>query len=604
MRTQANTKQGGDGSGNVDALRMIALKLIDPPPTNTRTVFKKESLDELAASIKRRGVLQPILVRQNGARFQIIAGERRFRASKKAGLKEIPANVRNMNDAEALDAQLIENLQREDVHPLDEADGFLRLKETSKIEISDIAQRVAKDQRYIARRLSLTSLIEEAREDFRNELITLAHALEICRLSPEIQSFALAACYERKSVWDQKKQAYTYPPDKEKPARHVRYLQAWIEQNIHLNLSRAPFKLDDIRLREDGLTCIECPERSGFNQTLFHDISEKDTCLNPLCFQNKIQALVQITKSEIETKSGKSAASISPYYNPSEAKDSLGTHQYRVLEKKADLCEFAEQAVYAEGDQIGQVRWICRDKTCKDHLGRADMSHSLSTNGTGGTSHNGDALDSRNKRKQELFDIKVDEEVRKRVMKDAIKTYNWPLERKHLNEVVKEFFRRIPSDIQKTVCEVFGWDEGLATELRYDQSAVLRELSKLDENRIAQFLMLCSFAHYGANQYKQHQVDQKPVVQLSADRGVNHQLIDAQVRFELCAKKYKSAHEAYLTKVMSGGRAKKPVVYETPALALKTESQKADATTKQSVQEPVKPTRSKRKPKKASANKR
>jgi hypothetical protein len=173
-----------------------------------------------------------------------------------------------------------------------------------------------------------------------------------------------------------------------------------------------------------------------------------------------------------------------------------------------------------------------------------------------------------------------------------------------LNEVVKEFFRRIPSDVQKTVCEVFGWDEGLATELRYDQRAVLSELSKLDENRIAQFLMLCSFAHYGANQYKQHQVDQKPVVQLSADRGVNHQLIDAQVRVELCAKKYKSAHEAYLTKVMSGGKAQKPVVYETPALALKTESQKADVTTKQSVQDPVKPTRSKRKPKKASANKR
>ncbi len=82
--------------------------------------------------------------------------------------------------------------------------------------------------------------------------------------------------------------------------------------------------------------------------------SEKDTCLNPFCFQAKTQSLVQIKKAEIETKSGKPAAYISPYYSPNEVKDALGTGDYRVLEKKADRCEFAEQAVYAEGQQIGQ----------------------------------------------------------------------------------------------------------------------------------------------------------------------------------------------------------------------------------------------------------
>jgi hypothetical protein len=75
-------------------------------------------------------------------------------------------------------------------------------------------------------------------------------------------------------------------------------------------------------------------------------------------------------------------------------------------------------------------------------------------------------------------------------------------------------------------------------------------------------MMLCSFAHYGANQYKHNQVDQKPVVQLSKERGVNHTLIDAQVRVELCAKKYKTAHEAYLDTVTQGEAVKKPVVYE------------------------------------------
>jgi hypothetical protein len=353
-----------------------------------------------------------------------------------------------------------------------------------------------------------------------------------------------------------------HQPDKEKPARHVRFLQAWIEQNIHLNLTKAPFKLDDTRLREDGLTCIECPQRSGFNKTLFSDIKNTDTCLNPMCFQAKIQTLVQVRMAEIETKSGKPATYISPYYSPNRAKDSLGKSDYQEIEKKADRCEFAEQAVYAEGDEVGRVIWICREKTCKDYMGRVGASYSSSMNSTDNSSRNGDSPEKRNKRKQEIFDIKVDEIVRKRVMKEALQTYRWPLERAHLNEVSKEFFRRIPSDDQRTISEVFGWSDDLASKIRYDQSAVLREIAKLNDSQLAQFLMLCSFAHYGANQYKHNQVDQKPVVQLSKERGVNHTLIDAQVRVELCAKKYKAAHEAYLDAVTKGEAAKKPVVYE------------------------------------------
>ena len=564
MHRQATTKSQGGGSLGAGDFRMIALTLIDPPPKNTRTTFKKESLAELTRSVKKNGVIQPILVRPVGKRFQVVAGERRFKAANKAGLKEIPASVKNLSDEEALDAQLIENLQREDVHPLEEAEGFLRMKNDSKLDIPEIAQRLAKDQRYVARRLALTDLIEEAREDFRDELITLAHALEICVLSPEIQPYALAACYEKKYVWNQESGTQDQVPDKEKPARHVKFLQSWIEQNIHLNLTKAPFKLDDARLREDGLTCVACPQRSGFNKTLFADIKNTDTCLNPLCFQSKIQTLVQVTMAEVERKSGKPAVYISPYYSPNRAKDSIGKSAYQQIEKKADRCEFAEQAVYAEGEEVGRVIWICREKSCKDHMGRVGASYSSSTASTSGSSRNGDSPEKKNKRKQEIFDIKVDEIVRKRVMKEALQTYKWPLERAHLNEVVKEFFRRIASDDQRTICEVFGWSDDLASKLRYDQPAVLREIAKLDDSQLAQFMMLCSFAHYGANQYKHNQIDQKPVVQLSRERKVNHTLIDAQVRVELCAKKYKAAHQAYLDAVTEGKAAKKPVVFEQP----------------------------------------
>jgi ParB family chromosome partitioning protein len=507
-------------------------------------------------------VLQPILVRPVGAgaaKYRIIAGERRFRAATEAGLTEIPAYVRAMNDEDALSAGLMENLLREDIHPLDEADGFLRLKDELKLDLRAIAARVGKDARYVTRRLSLTCLIKEARDDFRRERITLGHALEISRLDPVIQPDALLACYEIKTVPSSGENGLDYVADKERPARPVRYLQEWLLKNVHLNLKQAPFKLDDARLRADGLTCLECPQRSGFNKLLFADIEEADTCLNPLCFQAKRQQFVQLTKTALEEKTGKPAVSISAYYGAGNAAEgTLALGAYQLLAKRDDRCEHAVQAVYADGGDLGKVKWVCHEPSCKDHLGRAREAYAPAANGAGPVG----SSDDRHARKQELFDIKVAELVRKRVMKEAMQTFAWPLERKQLDEAAKEFFRRIPTDVQKTVCEVFGWQDELATRMRFSDETVLKELGKLDDNQLAQFLMLCSFAHYGANPYGGRAVDQGEVLKLGKACGVNHKLIDAEVRAELCPKKYQGAHLVYLEAVKAGKRAQKPVVYE------------------------------------------
>jgi hypothetical protein len=169
----------------------------------------------------------------------------------------------------------------------------------------------------------------------------------------------------------------------------------------------------------------------------------------------------------------------------------------------------------------------------------------------------------------------VDEEVRKRVMKEAIRTWSWPLDRRDLNIAIKEFFHRIPSEHQRTIYEIFGWEGNGAGKLRFDEAAVLHKLAALDDDELARFLMLCSFAHYGANQYGNSRTDQKLVVKLSQERSVNYGLIDAQVRAELCPKKYKAVHNAYLEMVKSGKVAKRPVVYENeqpPALAAKAKN--------------------------------
>ncbi|MBK6799540.1 MAG: hypothetical protein IPG76_22905 [Acidobacteria bacterium] len=376
--------------------------------------------------------------------------------------------------------------------------------------------------------------------------------LEICRLAPEIQIAALTACYETKTVESREEAGgYDYVADKARPARHVRYLQDWLMRNVHLNLQTAAFQLDDARLREDGLTCVACPQRTGRDRLLFADIKSGDTCLNPLCFQAKLGQFVQITKAEVEAKQSKPAALISSHYGSNTGiEETLGIDQYQVLEKKADRCEFAEKAVIADGTEVGKVKWICREADCKDHLGRVREPRQHSSNIHSGTT----SPVERHERKQELFDLKVDEVVRKRVMGGAIKTFAWPLDRAHLNEAIKEFFRRIPSSDQQTICEVFGWSE--QEKLRFDDDAVLKELARLDENQLAQFLMLCSFAHYGANRNQNRRVDQSAVVSLSEERKVNHALIDAEARAELCPKKYKDAHNAYFEAVRAGKTAR------------------------------------------------
>lgn len=548
--------------------RPIPLSAITPSTHNVRQTFDEKSLAELAASITQVGVLQPILVRPLASKtktphFELIAGERRWRAAEKAGLTEIPAYVKEFNDDEVLDAQLIENLQRESVHPLDEAAGFLRLSDARKLNVRAIAQRLGKDARYVARRLALNHLIPDARADFQRGYLELAHALELCRLDPEIQPVALVACYE--FTWDGSAKV----PDRTKPVRHVLYLQNWLRDNVHLNLLHAPFNLEDARLREDGLACLHCPQRTGCDRALFADIKERDTCLNPFCFQAKLQTFLKLTQEEVATKQGKPAVLLSTQYSAvQEEGEALGRNHYQPLAKKADRCIHAEQAVYADGSATGKVQWICRDPACPDHLARITETPQYVERGG-----NGDASDpaTRNERKQELFDIRVDEATRKRVMAEALKTFTWPLDRKHLTEIAKEFFRHIPSDDQHTIGEVFGWSEELISKVRFDEAAVLRELAKLNDNRLAQILMLCSFAHYGANRDAQRQVDQSAVVRLSKDCGVNHKLIDAEVRAELSPKKYKDAHLSYLESVKRGKVKAKPVVYEWTGTAVMQE---------------------------------
>jgi ParB family chromosome partitioning protein len=160
-------------------LRQIPLDLLDPNPFQPRVEFAKESMDELAESIRVRGILQPILARSHPTRperFYIVAGERRWRAAGIAGLHEVPAIVREMSDTEAATAALIENLQREDLNPMEEAEGYSRLLDELRLTQEKLGEAVGKSRSQITNALRLLNLPPAVQAEVRKGTISFGHA--------------------------------------------------------------------------------------------------------------------------------------------------------------------------------------------------------------------------------------------------------------------------------------------------------------------------------------------------------------------------------------------------------------------------------------------
>lgn len=154
----------------------LSVELVEPNPDQPRTNFDENKLQELAHSIKDQGVLQPIVVRKKGDRYQIIAGERRWQASRIAGVKTIPATVIEANDSKALELALIENIQRDDLNPIEEAYAYKRLMDKLNYTQAELAKAVAKGRSTVANAIRLLDLPEKAQEAMFNGLITAGHA--------------------------------------------------------------------------------------------------------------------------------------------------------------------------------------------------------------------------------------------------------------------------------------------------------------------------------------------------------------------------------------------------------------------------------------------
>ena len=154
----------------------IPIDLIDPSALQPRSVFDETKLDELSRSISANGVVQPLLLRRKGGRFELIAGERRWRAAQLAGLSKVPAVIRSVSDDKVLELALIENIQREDLNPIEEARAYKKLIDTVGLTQETVAERVGRDRSYVTNYLRLLRLPDDLQELLQRGKLSTGHA--------------------------------------------------------------------------------------------------------------------------------------------------------------------------------------------------------------------------------------------------------------------------------------------------------------------------------------------------------------------------------------------------------------------------------------------
>jgi ParB family transcriptional regulator, chromosome partitioning protein len=254
-------------------VQQLPLKSIDLWGNYRKTIDKKK-LDELAASIKEHGVLQAVLARPSPTkpgRFELLVGSRRFKGSTLAGKEDIPATVRELTDIQAAKLQLIENIHREDPHPLEEAEAFEALHVKHKMPVDDIAAEIGKPKAYVYERLKLCALTAAGRKAFYEGHLTPTTALLLARIPvPKLQDQALADFKN----WG------SGEPISRADANGI------VQRTYMLKLADAPFNAGDAELVKKAGSCSDCPKRTGKTPELFPDV-KSDMCTDPTCFAEK-----------------------------------------------------------------------------------------------------------------------------------------------------------------------------------------------------------------------------------------------------------------------------------------------------------------------------
>jgi len=501
--------------------RDLPISQLVESPTNPRKRFDEASLKELADSIRSQGVLAPLLVRQVAdEHFEIVAGSRRFRAAKLAGSNAVPVRVVQMSDSDALVAQVIENLQRENVHPLEEAQGFRALLDLPdhQYNVPRIAERAGKTPAYVAGRLKLTELIPEVADAFLSERLGIGHALLIAKLPAPQQQEAFKAAF--KSTWMTGGQTEVLIPVKE--------LAAWIETNLLLDLKAAPFDRADAALVPEAGSCHDCTKRTGANSLLFPE-TQHDACLDGSCYRNKVSAHVTVS---IERNPG--LVQISSAWG-TQSTGVLGRGQYVEITNKASRnghgkmpperkkCGYMSKAIIVEGGECGRIVEVCADPACDTHHGDARKSREAQ-----------ERIRAQNRKQEEQR--KQEMATRGRVLGAILEKVTVPLSKADLELVAREFINRLPQEYRAILSQRHS-PIPINGKERKGESEIGTTLKNLDEAGYSRLLVELALLDAAHNAYAREAAERLEAV--AKRHRVNAQRIAESVAADFAARRKK-----------------------------------------------------------------
>ncbi len=245
---------------NKESERTVKITMVEPNREQPRKNFDEDSLIELAESIKQFGLLQPILVQDRKTYFEIVAGERRWRAAKIAGLKEVPVIVRDLTEQEIVEISLIENIQRENLNPIEEAMAYKRLLTEFDLKQDEVAERVSKSRTAVTNSMRLLKLCDEVQQMIIDDMITTGHARALISIEDKEQQYAIAQKIfdEKLSVRDVEKlvKDINKPIKEKKKVKKDKSLEI-IYRDIEEKLKQALSTKVEIISKGDGIGKIE-----------------------------------------------------------------------------------------------------------------------------------------------------------------------------------------------------------------------------------------------------------------------------------------------------------------------------------------------------------
>jgi ParB/RepB/Spo0J family partition protein len=485
----------------------LATACIAPSPTNPRKAFDKAALEELTASVRSHGVLQPVLVRPwpkdrkapkgwlGPPAFELVAGERRHRAARAAGLSLIPALVRELNDTEVLEIQVIENLQREDLHPLEEAEGYERLLALGRdggvgggggASVDELAAKVGRSKAYVYARLKLCALTPEARKLFLEGDLNPSTALLVARIPvPELQVEAAKKILEG---------------DYQDGPMSVREASEFVQEHYMLRLGEAPWPVADAMLVPKAGPCTTCPKRTGNQAALFDDVKSADVCTDPKCFGSKKEAwraqqLAAAAATGREIIAGAAAKKAKPheYSDSLQGYVDLARHCYEDP-KTRSYEQLLGKAIVAKAPLLEDPH----TKELRPVMSPADVTKALKEKGYAWANARASKPTSSytaDQRKREAR-AKLEREVRRRIHEGVRQKVTGKLSREDLVLVATAFFADIWDENRKRILSLWGWENRGGS--RDSGRAPIAGLEEADLRRLLVDLALVGQAHVSA----------------------------------------------------------------------------------------------------------